>query len=65
MLYDDGFDSLSEISKLGWNNYYEAGLVRLAGEQLEKHKTVYIFLKEKQLIIKEYYLKISPHRLVR
>jgi hypothetical protein len=57
--------SLSEISKLGWNNYYEAVLTKQGGEQLAKPKTVYIFLKEKQLIIKEYYLKIIPHRLVR
>jgi hypothetical protein len=57
--------SLSEISKLGWNNYFEAVLTKQGGEQLAKPKTVYIFLKEKQLIIKEYYLKIIPHRLVR
>jgi hypothetical protein len=62
---DEYLASLSEISKLGWNNYYEAVLTKQGGEQLAKPKTVYIFLKEKQLIIKEYYLKIIPHRLVR
>ena len=50
------------ISKMGWNSYYEASLLSLQGEP-QKCKTVFIYLTDKQMIIREFYLRLIPHRL--
>ena len=50
------------ISKMGWNSYYEANLICLNGASC-KPKTVYVYLTDKQMIIREFYLKLIPHRL--
>ena len=50
------------ISKMGWNSYYEASLLCLHGSN-QKSKTVYVYLTDKQMIIREFYLKLIPHRL--
>merc|ERR1719422_1470777 len=52
------------ISKMGWNSYYEASLLCLHGSN-QKSKTVYVYLTDKQMIIREFYLKLIPHRLAR
>ena len=50
------------IAKMGWNSYYEVSLHCLNGSAL-KPKTVYVYLTDKQIIIREFYLKLIPHRL--
>ena len=50
------------ISKMGWNSYYEVSLLSLQGEN-QKCKTVYVYLTDKQMIIREFYLRLIPHRL--
>jgi len=50
------------ISKMGWNSYFEASLLNLHGAN-QKGKTVYIYLTDKQMIIREFYLRLIPHRL--
>jgi len=51
------------IARMGWNSYYEVSLTCLHGSQ-QKPKTVYVYLTDKQMIIREFYLKLIPHRLV-
>ena len=51
------------ISRMGWNSYYEVNLTRLTGSS-QKQKTVYVYLTDKQMIIREFYLKLIPHRLI-
>ena len=51
------------IEKRRSNNYYEVALVRLAGVRQQKPATAYVFVTDKHLIIKEYYLRVIPHRL--
>ena len=53
----------SFVSRLGWNSYYEATLTQLAGQHC-RHKTVYVYLTDKQIIVREFYLRLIPHRLV-
>jgi len=50
------------ISRMGWNSYYEASLTCLQGVA-QKAKPVYVYLTDKQMIIREFYLKLIPHRL--
>ena len=50
------------ISRMGWNSYYEATLHCLNGSD-QKAKTVYIYLTDKQMIIREFFLKLIPHRV--
>jgi len=57
-------ESLRDLSNYSWNNYYTANLIKLAGVNMIKPKTVYLYLKEKQLIIKEFYLKFIPRKIV-
>ena len=52
----------SYISRMGWNSYYEATLLSLNGSS-QKAKTVYIYLTDKQMIVREFFLKLIPHRL--
>ena len=51
------------IAKMGWNSYYEASLLTLQGVS-QRSKTVYVYLTDKQMIIREFYLRLIPHRLV-
>ena len=50
------------IAKMGWNSYYEASLTCLHGAA-QKPKTVYVYLTDKQMIVREFYLRVIPHRL--
>ena len=53
----------SFVSRLGWNFNYEATLTQLAGQHC-RHETVYVYLTDKQIIVREFYLRLIPHRLV-
>jgi len=50
------------LARMGWNSYYEVSLTCLHGS-VQKPKTVYVYLTDKQMIIREFYLKLIPHRL--
>jgi len=44
--------------------YFEAQLTKLSGSEQSKPRTVYVYLTDKQVIIREFFLKLIPHRLV-
>jgi len=56
-------NSLRDAGNYTWNSYYTVNLVKLAGVVQTRPRTVYVYLKEKQLIIKEYFLKFIPRRI--
>jgi len=52
----------SYVARMGWNSYFEVQLTRLHGVQ-QKAKTVYVYLTDRQVTIREFYLRLIPHKL--
>lgn len=50
------------VARMGWNSYYEAQLIKLHGA-VQKPKTVYVYLTDRQVTVREFYLRVIPHKL--
>merc|ERR1719357_329594 len=50
------------VTRMSWNSYYEVQLTKLQGVA-QKSKTVYVYLTDRQVTIREFYLKLIPHKL--
>merc|ERR1719397_1351096 len=47
------------VTRMSWNSYYEVQLTKLQGVA-QKSKTVYVYLTDRQVTIREFYLKLIP-----
>lgn len=50
------------VTRMGWNSYYELQLTQLHGIP-QKPKTVYVYLTDRQVTVREFYLRLIPHKL--
>jgi len=50
------------VARMGWNSYYELQLTQLHGSP-QKPKTVYVYLTDRQVTVREFYLRLIPHKL--
>jgi hypothetical protein len=50
------------VARMGWNSYFELQMTKLH-VAAQKSKTVYVYLTDRQVTIREFYFRMIPHKL--